>query len=111
MASKEKPSEIQHATIFTEIITSAKRPEDRSQERLRAEARAIVSAGTYTTATTLAIAMYHILANADVLSTLKAELLEAIPDADSMPPLSTLENLPYLSAVITEGKLQFPSLP
>jgi cytochrome P450 len=104
MEIKEKNGEIQYATIFSEIINSAKNAEDRSKDRLRSEARTLVSAGTDTTATTLTIAMYHILANADILATLKAELLEAVPDPSSMPSLSTLENLPYLSAVIAESQ-------
>lgn len=109
MESKETNGDLQHATIFTEIIISTKNPEDRSKERLRSEARTLVSAGTDTTATTLAVAMYHILANPDIQTSLKAELLEAIPDPSSMPPLSTLETLPYLSAVIAESKFPLPS--
>lgn len=104
MEIKEKNGEIQYATIFSEIINSAKNAEDRSKDRLRSEARTLVSAGTDTTATTLTVAMYHILANADIIATLKAELLEAVPDPSSMPSLSTLENLPYLSAVIAESQ-------
>ncbi len=107
MAITEKNSEIHHATIFTEILNSTKIPEDRSKERLRAEARTMVSAGTDTTATSLAVAMYHLLANPSILTTLKWELLEAIPDLESIPPLSILENLPYLSAVVAESKYKF----
>jgi len=108
MSRDSKHSDLEHATIFSEILNSTKLNQDSSKdeirERLRAEARTVVSAGTDTTATTLAIAMYYVLANASILATLKAELRVAIPDPGSMPPLSTLENLPYLSAVIAEGK-------
>ena len=47
--------------------------------------------------------MYHIMANPRVLETLREELIEAIPDPDVMPSIATLQNLPYLCAVVDEG--------
>jgi hypothetical protein len=52
----------------------------------------------------LTIGTFHILDNASVLSRLKSELEEAMPDARSILPLLELEKLPYLSAVSKEGK-------
>jgi cytochrome P450 len=45
---------------------------------------------------------YHILAREEVLSKLKAELKQAMPDG-SLPSWQALEQLPYLSAVVLEG--------
>ena len=44
----------------------------------------------------------HILASPSVHARLRAELLSAIPDPSSIPPLAVLEKLPYLSAIIHE---------
>lgn len=63
----------------------------------------VVGAGLSTTADTLRITAFHIINNTDVLHTLQAELLDAIPSATDSPPLKKLEQLSYLSAVVTEG--------
>lgn len=52
----------------------------------------------------LGVTSYHILANPEIERRLKAELSNAIPDPDEIPTWMELEKLPYLSAVITEGK-------
>jgi cytochrome P450 len=46
---------------------------------------------------------FHVLANPEILRKLKEELKSAMPSDESLPPLSKLEQLPYLSAVISEG--------
>lgn len=45
---------------------------------------------------------YYILANENVHQRLYAELVAAIPDPTSIPPWQTLEQLPYLWAVVRE---------
>lgn len=44
----------------------------------------------------------YLVSHPEVLGKLKAELESAIPDAMDMPVLKTVENLPYLSAVVSE---------
>ena len=63
----------------------------------------MIAAGQQTTAHHLKTVTYYILANPSIHSTLKAELVSAIPNASSIPPLAQLEKLPYLRAVILEG--------
>ena len=46
---------------------------------------------------------FHLLSNRPVLSNLRAELRLALPDANAYPSLKDMEQLPYLSAVISEG--------
>lgn len=53
-------------------------------------------------ATTLASLTYHLLVNPDILSKLKKELADAIPDPKIPPTCQQVENLPYFSAVIQE---------
>lgn len=91
-------------TIFHGLISNPNLPEsEKVTDRLLDEARVLIGAGTDTTANTLAALTYHILANPEVLKRLKAELAEAMPDAEAMPELARLETLPYLTAVIQEG--------
>jgi cytochrome P450 len=60
-------------------------------------------AGTDTTASTLVQATWGVLNNSRVLKTLKGELRSAIPDKNQMDDWTTLENLPYIRAVIKES--------
>lgn len=53
-------------------------------------------------ASTLSALTYHLLANHDILSKLKKELAEAIPDLTNPPTCQQVENRPYLSSVIQE---------
>lgn len=46
---------------------------------------------------------FYLLSTPRVLSKLRAELKEALPDASSSPSIRSMEQLPYLSAVILEG--------
>ena len=92
-------------TIFHAAL-GAKLPEqERSMDRLADDAQMAVMAGTLTTAMTLEVIMYWLLAQPDTLRKLKEELHRAIPLARDIHsvPLITLEGLPYLSAVIKEG--------
>jgi cytochrome P450 len=62
-------------------------------------------AGTLTTAWALDVIMFWLLSQPETLFKLKQELRQAIPDPNDIGilPLPTLEQLPYLSAVILEG--------
>jgi len=46
---------------------------------------------------------FHLLSKPEKLAKLKAELKEAIPDPSVPLSLKAIEQLPYLSALITEG--------
>ena len=64
---------------------------------------AIVGAGTSTSAWTLSVATYYLLATPRILTTLKAELKAAIPDPNASVPIEVLEKLPYLIAIVQEA--------
>lgn len=68
-----------------------------------AEATALLGAGTVTTSWTLAVITYHLLNKPELLAKLTRELEQAVEDPGCLPPLSVLENLPYLHAVVQEG--------
>ncbi|MCJ1304982.1 hypothetical protein MMC08_007795 [Hypocenomyce scalaris] len=90
-------------TIFHSIHTSDLPASQLDTIRLTDEAQTLIGAGTITTASTLKITTYHILANPHILPKLVAELDNAIPDPSYPLPLQRLEQLKYLSAVINEG--------
>jgi cytochrome P450 len=89
-------------TVFHEILNSSLAPEEKTLVRLKHEAASITGAGIDTTKTTLALATFYILDQPEVYERLHNELVEAIPDPSRIPPLTELEKLPYLSAIIQE---------
>ncbi|KAK4235976.1 cytochrome P450 [Achaetomium macrosporum] len=101
-ASKSSNSEPQ--SLFTALLESDLPPVELSTKRLQQEALTITTGGMETTMYTLSRCCYYVLSDASILTKLRAELRAAIPDPDQdMPPLETLEQLPYLTCVITEA--------
>jgi cytochrome P450 len=94
-----------HPTVFRELLDSDLPAEEKTLERLRFEGTSLVSAGMETTRWVLSVATYHVLKNPEIAARLKEELLKAWTDVDAPPKLETLEQLPYLTAIIQEGKL------
>lgn len=92
-----------HPTLFHELLNSSLPTSEKTVRRLTDEARTIVIAGSETVAWTLTVAGYHLLSNPQILRTLKTELAKAIPDPDVSTSRTTLEQLPYLNAVVKEA--------
>lgn len=92
-----------HPTVFKELLDSDLPREEVTIQRLAEEAQTVVAAGQVTTAHFLKMTSFHILANPDILKRLKEELKSAMPAGGTLPPLAKLEQLPYLSAIISEG--------
>lgn len=108
-------------TIFHGLLKSNLPPSEKSIDRMLQEAQLLVVAGQDTTGDsslvrsisygviladftglTLAFLTFELLANPSCLAKLKTELAEAMPDPNSVPTCATVENLPYLSAVVQE---------
>ena len=98
--SDTKQSEL---SIFHALLDSDLPPHEKTVERLADEATSLVAAGQVTTAFYLKSTAFHLISNSEILAKLKAELVETMPDADDLAPLSKLESLPYLRAVVLEG--------
>ena len=96
-------------TIFHGMLQSDLPESEKSSARLADEAMNLLSAGTDSTANTLAVIVYHLLSNPDKLQKLQAELRGALPP-DSLTDFSKIETLPYLSAVIQEGLRLHPAV-
>jgi hypothetical protein len=64
------------------------------------EAVSLLGAATETTSWALGVMTYYLLSQPQTMRRLRAELEAAVEDRNDLPPLTTLEKLPYLSAVI-----------
>ncbi|MCJ1252144.1 hypothetical protein MMC30_009382 [Trapelia coarctata] len=116
-SSSEKSNQGNRKTIFYELRDTPLLPlKEKSLDRLMHEGLLLVAAGaswivrtttvqltvptgSEATAKSLYVTHYHLLANPDILNKLRAEL-KTLPQTTSW---AELEQLPYLTAVITEG--------
>ena len=96
LAEGNEKAEGEYRTIFHEIQASDLPESEKGENRLTDEAFIFITAGTETTARTLAVISFHIMDNPDVLQLLREELKTVMPDPKSTVTSSTLENLPYL---------------
>lgn len=93
-------------TIFQELLDSDIPAEEKSITRLIDEGITLIGAGTVTSAHVLSTITYHVLANREIFETLRGELQKFKkddPDLTAQTLLVRLEQLPYLTATITEG--------
>lgn len=99
-----KESEDEHPTMFHKLITSDLPAEEKDDKALLESSALFLFAGFETTGFTLTLASYHLLQNTSILHRLKAEITSTWPDKDGkIPPLSELEKLPLLVAVVKES--------
>ncbi|OJD09972.1 hypothetical protein AJ78_08825 [Emergomyces pasteurianus Ep9510] len=84
---KDKSYEnVEHRTLFHELLRSKLPPNELRRNRLRDEAFSMVTAGSGTTAHVLRGTAYHIAANQTIRQRLYDELRVAIPDPSEPPP-------------------------
>ncbi|KAL9000687.1 MAG: hypothetical protein Q9169_000723 [Polycauliona sp. 2 TL-2023] len=89
--------------MYLNVIQSNLSSQDKSNETIAREGMSLIIAGSETTASTLSIITYHLLANPDKLVKLRGALEQAIPNSNTPPSLGRLEAIPYLYACIQEG--------
>jgi cytochrome P450 len=99
----ETGKEVDHATLFHEMLHSDLSEDEKSVNRMVQEAQVIIGAAILTTSWALAIASFHITNNQKIFRKLRAELGEAIPDPATQLDWPTLEALPYLTGCVKEG--------
>ena len=85
-----------HKNIFEELFYSNLPPQEKTIDRLNEEGFALILAGGDTSSATLTQLSYHLLANPDILKTLKEELRRAMPDTQVPLSWQELEKLPFL---------------
>ena len=102
IARGEKP--VGQETIFYDVLTNDQvRPQEKETDHLQDEAQTIIGAGTVTTAHILALTSFYLVDNPTILEKLQKELGNLMSETGPSPKWQQLEQLPYLTAVITEG--------
>ncbi|WEW59639.1 hypothetical protein PRK78_005118 [Emydomyces testavorans] len=86
-------------TIFHELLAGNLPPEEKTLTRLGQEGQLIVGAGTETAGWSLSVTIFYLLSQPETLAKLRRELEQAIPDPSNLPPVKTLEKLPYLMSI------------
>ncbi|KAH6653116.1 cytochrome P450 [Truncatella angustata] len=90
-------------TIFGSLLQSSLPEDEKTVARLSSEATALIGAATDTVSWALTVITFHLLTQPNLLERLHNELSEVYDGGDHLPQWSTLEKLPYLSAIIWEG--------
>ncbi|KAK4695743.1 hypothetical protein P7C71_g2073, partial [Lecanoromycetidae sp. Uapishka_2] len=102
IAAGEKPPG--QTTIFWDVLTNSQvRPQEKETDHLQDEAQTVIGAGTVTTGHILAITSFYIMSNPTIHQRLSAEITDVMSTTGDRPTWTQLEQLPYLTAVITEG--------
>lgn len=83
-------------TVFHELLEKDLPPQELETNVLRGNAANFLGAGTETTARNLAVTVYYLLQNPEILANLRKELKTLLPKRDSRASLPDLEKLPYL---------------
>lgn len=103
LSAKDTDSGRPQPTIINAILDSDLPAAEKSPKRLTSEAIAVVLGGTHSISTVLTIATFHLLTKPSQLERLLEELRTVVPNETDLPTWSTLEKLPYLSAIILEA--------
>lgn len=90
-------------TVFDVLLESGLPKQEKTDERITGEVVAILLAGTETTSWALTVLTFYILGDKEILNNLAQELKRVVEPPSQLPRWSTLEQLPYLNAVVHEG--------
>ena len=99
----EKITNVNHPTIFHNLLSSNLPTAERSPDRLFQEAQTVLGAGTETISSVLSHTMFFLLYTPDAYAKARAEIFTLEQESDTQLTWSQLERLPYLSAVIHEA--------
>jgi cytochrome P450 len=103
----DTPHETVYHRLLDEKANNGKVPEARI---LYDEAQALILAAGHPTANALTVGTFHVLSNNDIKERLVTELKQGWPDLSKTPTFEDLEQLPYLTAVITESLRMSPGI-
>jgi cytochrome P450 len=92
------------------IVHSDLPPEEKTLEHVSQEVATVTGAGFETTASAMRLILFHVFSNTEILERLRAELGSVSTTTANAVPLKTLEQLPYLTAVLTEGLRLSPAI-
>ncbi|EOA81213.1 uncharacterized protein SETTUDRAFT_44956 [Exserohilum turcica Et28A] len=100
--SHDAHKDVEHQTVFSELLNSNLPPEEKAVEGLKHEGGSIVAGGIETTLTALSKAGFYIVEHPAIKAKLRKELESVFPDPRVTPCLVTLEALLYLGAIVNE---------
>ncbi|PHH91254.1 hypothetical protein CDD83_1171 [Cordyceps sp. RAO-2017] len=101
--SHEKEPDVKNSTML-QALGSAKIPaQEKTLARLQQEGMILLSGGTESPANALTVATFHLYEDRSILAKLRAELKSVMPTFGEAIYLPTLEQLPYLSGVVSES--------
>lgn len=113
MAAPASPSkdDVVSLSVVHEIVESNLPPAEKKFRRVWEEASTMTGAGSETTASVLRVILFHVYGDKSILQRLRSEVSTADRKApDNSLDLKTLEQLPYLTAVIMEGLRLSPAI-
>ncbi|KAK4186767.1 cytochrome P450 [Podospora australis] len=103
LVKKRQQSQVDRPDIIGLILNSQdKEGTEYSPAFMAAQMSDVVIAGTDTTSTALGSANYHLMANPQVMETLRTEIRSRFEHYEDITP-ETTSNLPYLNAVLSEA--------
>jgi len=97
-------------TIVHEILDSKLPPSEKEFDRVFDDLSTVTGAGFETTASVLRLILFHLFSTADILQRLRTELATASVTSPQPLDLKTLEQLPYLTAILMEGLRLSPAI-
>lgn len=100
VASEEYATSTRQNTLYHALTASSMPDEEKHPKRMAHDGFEVLLAGSDTTARSMGIATYHIIANPHINERLHEELKTVMPNPDSEVDLPALENLPYLVSSI-----------
>lgn len=109
LSGKDELENADKTSVFHHILQSNLPQSEKEPARLESEAFGLLAAGTITTASTLSLITYYVLANPTIEKKLREELKDVTAAYPGQVPRWTdLEKVPYLTGCIKEG-LRFVS--
>ncbi|EAQ90370.1 hypothetical protein CHGG_02305 [Chaetomium globosum CBS 148.51] len=109
-ANSSDPKDNSQNTVIHEIVRSKLPPSDKTFERIFEEIATLTGAAFETTANALRLILFNVYSNPDILRRVRAEIVTAAATSPDPIPLTTLEKLPYLTAVLMEGMRLSPAI-
>lgn len=97
-------------TIAYDIVNSNLPPTEKTFDRIFEEIATVTGAAFETTASVLRLIIFHVFSNKEILDCLRTEITAATAKSPGPVQLQTLEQLPYLTAVLMEGLRLSPAL-
>ncbi|KAI1411477.1 cytochrome P450 [Hypoxylon sp. FL1857] len=109
-ATSSSPDKEVQNTLVYEIVHSNLPPAEKTLDRIFEEVGTITGAGFETTGNVLRLILYHVYTNDGILQRLRKEIASVSTDSSEPIALKDLEQLPYLTAVLTEGMRLSPAI-